>query len=203
MMSDSCTLSGTVLSIRSMSELHKYPGSESLESAIRPIMLPPSEVKTRKSERVVSLGLKASVFWVLLRRNCAALCSCKPKRSVNFRTAQDSRRIIQLGNAQHQSPACSRYFSSVALCQRTLSVRQAPRPWSWPPYRSFETGTISGKSSPTCTPPEVAARHQGDHLAMIEALLRKPGDMCVEILHWLWNTRRPCTGGINSPTTER
>ena len=74
----SCTPLGTVLTILSkrLAHVEKKKSCESggpCKSAILLMTLPPSELKMRASDRVVSLCPKARGFCVLLRRNSRAL----------------------------------------------------------------------------------------------------------------------------------
>lgn len=71
--SDSWTSFGTV-SIMRVKNLLQVSKKELSEEANLRIKSPPSELKMRKSDRVVSLGPKAKAFWVLFSRNWIALC---------------------------------------------------------------------------------------------------------------------------------
>lgn len=69
---DSWTSFGTVSTIR-WNKLPQVSRKRSGEVANFRIKFPPSELKMRKSERVVSLGPNAKGFWVLFSRNWTAL----------------------------------------------------------------------------------------------------------------------------------
>ena len=69
---DKVTPRGTVSIIRVSSGVH-VPRKASWEEAILRIMAPPSELKMRKSDLVVSLGPNARGFCVLFSKNWTAL----------------------------------------------------------------------------------------------------------------------------------